>query len=111
MNRRNFLKSCGLIPFVVGIFTSSVGGNYRSGTRYCGEASTGIDPNSEWAKQKPLTVKQLQDLVEEMDNLVLVGDSNDFLYYTIYLDEGIHNISDTIRIPENIRIEGINDST
>ena len=71
MNRRNFFKV--VTGFVAGIFATSaksnspiirslmkvnpeVGAKRRSGTRYCGEASTGIDPNSEWAKQKPLYV-------------------------------------------------------
>lgn len=65
MNRRNFFKV--VTGFVVGIFASSVEGKKRSGIRYCGEASTGIDPNSEWAKQKPLTLDMLIKVKEELD--------------------------------------------
>ena len=62
MKRRDFFKV--VTGFVAGIFAGSVEGKKRSGTRYCGEVSTSIDPNSEWAKQKPLT---LDDFVELED--------------------------------------------
>ena len=67
MNRRNFFKV--VTGFVAGIFASSVEGKKCSGTRYCGEASTGIDPNSEWAKQKPLTLDMLIKAKEELDQM------------------------------------------
>ena len=66
MNRRNFFKA--VTGFVTGIFTISVEGKKRSGTRYCGETSTSIDPNSEWAKQKPLTLAQLKKCADEIDS-------------------------------------------
>ena len=65
MNRRNFFKV--VTGFVAGIFAGSVEGKKCSGTRYCGEASTGIDPNSEWAKQKSLSVA---DIVKIRDELI-----------------------------------------
>ena len=73
MNRRSFFKV--VTGFVAGIFATS--GKKRSGTRYCGESSTGIDPNSEWAKQKCLTLDEIcrrkrkvsQDIYGEPDML------------------------------------------
>ena len=64
MNRRNFFKV--VTGFVAGIFATSAEGKKRSGTRYCGEASTGIDPNSEWAKQKPLTLSDIIKAKKEL---------------------------------------------
>ena len=71
MNRRNFFKV--VTGFVAGIFATSVEGKKRSGTRYCGETSTGIDPNSEWAKQKPLTLDMLIKAKEEIDREKLLA--------------------------------------
>ena len=67
MNRRNFFKV--VTGFIAGIFATSIEGKKRPGTRYCGEASTGIDPNSEWAKQKPLTLDMLIKAKEELDQM------------------------------------------
>ena len=64
MNRRNFFKV--VTGFVAGIFATSVEGKRRSGTRYCGEASTSIDPNSEWAKQKYLTLDEIIKIEEAL---------------------------------------------
>ena len=65
MRRRDFFKA--VAGFVAGIFATFVEGKKRSGTRYCGEASTGIDPNSDWAKQKSLFVA---DIVKMRDELI-----------------------------------------
>ena len=78
MNRRNFFKV--VTGFVAGIFASSVEGKKRSGTRYCGEDSTGINPDSEWAKQKPLTLDALMKAKEDIDSTTIETSSNNVTY-------------------------------
>ena len=84
MNRRGFFKV--VTGFVAGIFAGSVEGKKHPSLRdfdahyvlgddfdeydlTTGEKSTGIDPNSEWAKQKPLTLDMLIKAKEELDQM------------------------------------------
>ena len=61
MNRRSFFKV--VTGFVVGIFAGSAKSEPQSLYK-CDPNSANIDPNSEWAKQKPLT---LDDFVKLED--------------------------------------------
>ena len=68
MNRRSFFKV--VTGLVAGIFASSVEGKKFSTEDFGGWNpkdgwSAGIDPNSEWAKQKPLTVDDIVKFKKE----------------------------------------------
>ena len=65
MNRRNFFKV--VTGFVAGIFATSVKSEPQSLYK-CDPNSANIDPNSDWAKQKPLTLDMLMKAKEEIDN-------------------------------------------
>lgn len=68
-NRRNFIKSvCYLLSGALASISGFVSAALGSAT-YPTRASTGIDPNSEWAKQKPLT---LERLIETRDELISI---------------------------------------
>ena len=70
MNRRNFFKV--VTGFVAGIFATSVEGKKFNTEDFGGWNpkdgwSAGIDPNSEWAKQKSLSVAELQRIEEALN--------------------------------------------
>lgn len=78
MNRRNFLKSCGLLPLAGALSIVSDSGASKG---HCERCFT------------PQVVK----------------DSSSDFYYTIYLDRHPNITINTLGIPGNIRIVGINE--
>ena len=66
MNRRSFFKV--VTGFVAGIFAGSAKSEPQSLYK-CDPNSANIDPNSEWAKQKPLTLDMLIKAKEELDQM------------------------------------------
>ncbi len=64
MNRRNFFKI--VIGFVAGVYAVFVPKTKAIEPSYSGSSSTGIDPNSEWAKQRPLSLADLEKIREEI---------------------------------------------
>ena len=97
MNRRNFFKV--VTGFVAGIFVGSAKSepkalicSGKNGT-LCPrckfnypEPSTTIDPNSEWAKQKPLTLDDLRKVKEEAINLAEESGK------VVYFPKGTYNL-------------------
>ena len=90
MNRRNFLKRCSLIPFVgsLAIAGEAVASEAatKSAIKYPIGASTSIDPNSEWANQKPLTLTKLMKAKESLDatideDFLIPVDKDLYIYY------------------------------
>lgn len=68
VNRRSFLgkigKICGLIPFVGTLAATGESGSSEGQPE---KPSTGVDPNSDWAKQKVLTLAELKKIKEKFD--------------------------------------------
>ena len=90
MKRRDFFKV--ITGFVAGIFATSAKSKedfpipadplkdkfvLNHMQRLCIEASTGIDPNSDWAKQELLTLADIRKAAEALD----AEETNRFIFY------------------------------